>query len=379
MVAYLLTALAGLVLGIAGMRAIQSREGDAPAPPAREADGEPQADASADQPASPPAAIRPRITPRHALIAAGVLTLAAIGVLAMRGDDGAASADPAGSIDVAAPAAAGAGGAKSLADVDTMIDRLVERLKANPTDGEGFRMLGWSYTMTGHPEKALEPYQQALKLLPKSALVHSGYGEALVAIAKDVVTPQAKAEFDQAIALDPQEPRARYFLALWQAQHGEERAALDKWIALANSGPVDAPWQADLRRKITEVSGKLGVDVSGRLKQNAASAALTPLGAAGSGSLPPALDAQTMQAGNALPEASRQAMVEQMVSGLAEKLKANPADAERWILLLRSRMVLKQAEQAKADLGTAQRALARDAAGLSRLNAAASELGVPGA
>jgi len=80
-----------------------------------------------------------------------------------------------------------------------------------------------------------------------------------------------------------------------------------------------------------------------------------------------------------MPEAQRQAMVDGMVSGLADKLKANPADVDRWILLLRSRMVLKQGDQARQDLTAARQALARDAAGLGRVNAAAREFGVPGA
>ncbi|MEJ6012028.1 hypothetical protein [Novosphingobium aquae] len=269
----------------------------------------------------------------------------------------------------AVPGASG----KQLDDVDTMIGKLEDRLKREPKDGEGFRMLGWSYMMTNRPEKALEPYKRALELLPNSALVHSGYGEALAGIAKGTVTPEARAEFEKALAIDPAEPRAKYFLALWQAQNGQPKEALEKWIALANSGPADAPWQTDLRAKITEVSGKLGVDVTARLKN------VAPIGDAKVSGSAPQLDPGTVQAASALPDAQRSAMVDSMVSGLAEKLKANPADADRWVLLLRSRMVLKQADMARADLVTARRALAKDASGLSKVNVAAKDLGVPGA
>ncbi|HEY6868997.1 MAG TPA: tetratricopeptide repeat protein [Novosphingobium sp.] len=354
MLQYLLTAAAGIVLGIVGMRVWQAREPGAGAPAAP----------TADAPAAPATPAKPiaRMTPRHALIGAGVLVAAAIGVIALR--DGQPDANPA----LVPPAAATAG--KTVDDVDTMIGRLAARLKQNPQDGEGWRMLAWSYAMTGRPEQAIEPYKRALAILPNSALVHSGYGEALVGLAKDQVTPEAKAEFERAVALDPKEPRARYFLALWQAQHGAEKPALDKWVALANEGPADAPWQADVRRKITEVSAKLGLDVAARLK--------APTPALG-GASPPPLDPQTIQSANAMPAADRQAMVDQMVGGLAEKLRANPADPDRWVLLLRSRMVLKQADQAASDLATARRALAGNAAGLSKVNAAAKEFGIPGA
>ena len=400
MLQYVLTMLAGLALGIAGMRIWQSREprpaadalGEdattAPAPTAgQDAAGQEAAGVAAAGPdsttldGSGPGRPAPRrLTPRHALAAAGVLAVAATGVLALgRADEPSPDA-----LAMSASPASGAG--KAVADVDTMIERLSARLKANPNDGEGFRMLAWSYAMTGRPDRALEPYQRALQLLPNSALVHSGYGEALVGVAKDVVTPQAKAEFEKAVALDPKEPRAQYFLALWQAQHGEEKQALEKWIVLANSGPADAPWQTDLRRKISEVSGKLGIDVTARLKNPApaapsdgAAAAVSAAVPAVAGAMPPPLDAQTIQAANAMPEANRQAMVDQMVSGLAAKLKANPGDVDRWILLLRSRMVLKQADQARADLAAARTALAANPTALARLNAGAVDLGVPGA
>ncbi|MGE5722786.1 MAG: hypothetical protein ACM3YM_10020 [Sphingomonadales bacterium] len=298
---------------------------------------------------------------RKLLMGAAVLVAAAVVLFVLR------SPEPDAPAALSGASSAAGGGSQKLDDVDTMIARLGDRLKKNPTDGEGYRMLGWSYVMTGRPEKAIDPYKRALALLPGSAVVHSGYGEALVAVARNIVTPEARAEFERAVGLDAKEPRALYFLALWMAQHGQEREALDKWITLANSGPADAPWQAELRTRITETAAKLGVDVSARLKSAPpASAEQAPI------------DASAMQAANRLSVGERQTMIDDMVEGLAKKLKANPNDADGWVRLLRSRMVLKQTGQARDDLGLARRALTGDAAGLNKVNAAAAEFGVPG-
>ncbi len=281
------------------------------------------------------------------------------GIVAMRvwtaRQAGSSAAAPAGDVTAAA-----APGGKALDDVDTMISRLEARLKQKPEDGEGFRMLGWSYVMTGKPDKAIAPYKRALSLQPGRAVIHSGYGEALVGIAgADRVTAEAKAAFEKALSLDRTEPRARYFMALWRAQNGQEKAALDELLVLAGSGPADAPWQADVRRQATAIAGKLGVDVSARLTPAAVPATgAAPAGTAAGGQ-PPSVDA--------------------MVDGLAARLKASPADADGWVMLLRSRMVLKQASRAGDDLAIARKALASDAGGLARVNAAARELGVPGA
>lgn len=349
----ILTALAGIAIGIAIMRLWQPGRGGT-------------AESAND---SAPDTTRRPSTPAL-LIGAGGLVAVALVLLVVR----APSADaPAGAS--ASPAASAAGpAAEPLDDVDTMITRLADRLAKNPADGAGFRMLGWSHVMTGHPERAIEPYKKALALLPKDASVHAGYGEALTGVAKGRVTDEAKAQFGQALSLDPSEPRSRYFMGLWQAQNGQERQALDAWIALANSGPADAPWQADVRRHIADTSKKLGVDVSSRLKQTPPAAS-----PAASGAEPPPVDPSAMQAASALPAEDRQRMIDGMVEGLAKKLEANPRDADGWVRLLRSRMVLGQRDRAARDLATARKALAGDASGLSKINAAAAQFGIAGA
>jgi cytochrome c-type biogenesis protein CcmH len=359
MLQYLLTGIAGIVLGIVVMRVWQSRD---PASGTAES----LADVAAGAESSPAEGAPPTgISSRKLLAGAAALTVAAVAILLLRGT----GAEPQGS---ATPAPA-AGSSQQVTDVDSMIARLAERLAKNPNDGEGFRMLGWSYVMTGKPAEALAPYRRALTLLPNRADVHAGLGEALAGANGGKVSSEAKTEFERAIAIKPDEPRARYFMALWQAQNGQEREAVDKWIALANSAPADAPWQADVRQQITATSARLGIDVSARLTGTAPAA---PVAAVGQ---PPVIPPAAVDAAGKLPEPQRQAMVDQMVEGLANRLKANPNDPEGWARLLRSRMVLQQAEQAGRDLEIARIALKGNAAGLARVNAAARELSVPGA
>lgn len=346
MVQYLLTGLAGAALAIVAMRIWHSRE------------------AAPQEPLAEPADVAERPVPvgaassRNLLIGAGVLCVLAAAIIVFRSDD---KAD-----GVPIPLGAPSGSQQSLDDVDTMIARLAERLEKNPADGEGFRMLGWSYVMTGKPDKAIAPYKRALELLPNNALVHAGYGEALVGVAGGKVTPEARSQFDRALKIDPTEPRARNFEALWLSQNGNERQALDQWIALVNAGPADAPWQADVRRQIDIVAKKLGLDVAGKIKTASAGTLFGP-------------DPSAVQSAEAMPAEDRQAMIDGMVEGLAEKLKSNPKNPEGWARLLRSRMVLGQTEQAGKDLAAARKALADNPVGLKMVLAVAVEVHVPGA
>ncbi len=361
MMPIILTGLAGVALGLVIMRLLQ-------APPPSGAAPLDTATVTGDvaRPATL-SSFASRFT-RNQMIFGGAGVLAALSLVAyaVRPSD----TDSAGST-LAAPATTAAAGA-ALDDVDTMISRLAARLKTDTSDGEGFRMLGWSYVNTGHSAEAVTAYETAAKLLPGRADVHAGYGEAMVAVAKDRVTPEAKAQFDEAIRLDSKEPRARFFLSLYKSQNGKEREALDEWIALANGSASDLPWQVDLRQRITKLATSLGVDISGKLKAKAAEAAPSPFTPTGTGGP----DAAAVTAAAKLPVAEQQGMINNMVDGLAAKLQANPDNIDGWVKLIRSRVVLKDVTRAKDDLAMARKAFSGNPAKLGQINALATELGL---
>jgi cytochrome c-type biogenesis protein CcmH len=65
-----------------------------------------------------------------------------------------------------------------LPDVNTMIERLADRLKTSPNDIEGWRMLGWSYFQTGRYQQAATAYAKAVELEPSSAEFKRAYEDA---------------------------------------------------------------------------------------------------------------------------------------------------------------------------------------------------------
>ncbi len=351
----IITALAGAAIGIVAMRLLQ--QGRAEKTDATNSDSASTTETrSAD---SPQAGSR---FSRNQLIYGGAVALFLAGVLAFvfrpAPQTSPVSAGPAPTSTEAAAAD------QNLADVDSMIAKVEQRVAQNP-NGEDFRMIGWSYLNTGRPEKAVEPYRQAAKLLPNRADVLSGYGEALTLSSGEKVSSEAKSLFDKALAIEPKEPRARFFIGLYKTQNGKEREALDDWISLANGSASDLPWQADLRKRVEALGSKLGVDLKGRVTVPVAGAAKV----AGP-------DEATMAAAQNLPPEDQKQMIDGMVEGLAAKLKANPGDAEGWAKLIRSRVVLKQTDKAHADLASARKALANKPEALKLLDALASELGL---
>ncbi|MFC4293716.1 tetratricopeptide repeat protein [Novosphingobium tardum] len=308
---------------------------------------------------------------RIALAAAALIAIAAVGIAAWRGQQ-----------DTAAPPAATALENGQQPSVETVIARLEARIKQNPDDAEGWRMLGWSYFQTQRFAEAATAMKRATALDPRNPEYFSMLGESLVMAGKDGegIPPDARAAFARALALDPKDARARYFQAVQMDLDGKHAAAIDAWFALLADSPADAPWTEDVRQVIRSVGKENGIEVDKRL---AATSPAPPAngfateGPARAAAGIPGPTREQMQAASQLPQGQQDAMVTGMVDGLEAKLKANPANASGWIMLMRSRMQLGQPAKAQAALNEALAAFRNDGATSRQLREAAATLGVP--
>src|SRR5262249_42617793 len=140
-------------------------------------------------------------------------------------------------------------------DLEAAIGQLEARLQANPGDQDGWRLLARSYDELGQPEKAAEAARRAAALGANSGETpdQSAHGEDLVTAAGGTVGPEARAAFAAALASDPTDPRARFFLGLAAAQDGKADDALQRWLALEHDSPPGAPWLDGLRANIARL------------------------------------------------------------------------------------------------------------------------------
>lgn len=303
---------------------------------------------------------------RLVLIVAALIALAAVAIAVFRGREPAAALAP-GAAPTAQP------------DVATMVAQLEAKMKANPGDAAGWRMLGWSYYRMERFQDAAGAYRRATAADPKNAEGWSALGEALSLVGKGEVPADAEAAFRRALAIDPTDPRARYFLAVKKDLAGDHKGAIDDWIALLKDTPPGAPWEENVRATIAQVAGKNKIDVAGRVPAPAAvPAAPRPDASAATDAIPgPSPD--QMRAAAGLTPGQQDAMVRGMVDSLAAKLKANPGDPDGWLRLMRARMVLGDRAAATQAYRDGLAALAADKPGLARLGEGARALGVPGA
>lgn len=308
---------------------------------------------------------------RLALGLAAVVALGGAGLYALLGRPDLPGAGPRAAATAAAPADAAHDGA----DVPAMIVQLEAQLRQTPEDVNGWRLLGWSYFQTGRFADAAEAYGRAATLEPTNAEHFSAQGEALVQAGGGQVTPAALTAFRGALRADPQDPRARYFVAVEMDQRGEREAAMTAWIDLINSAPAGAPWAAEVRTFVEDLARERGQDISSRLRPAPAG---SPGPAAAPSGMPGPTAAQVAEAGS-MSEADRQAMIQGMVGGLEERLRTSPRDRDGWVRLMRARMVLGDAAAATAAYRNGMRAFADSPTEQAALTEAARGLRVPGA
>jgi cytochrome c-type biogenesis protein CcmH len=292
----------------------------------------------------------------------------------------AATTEPQGQVTQAAD------GQQAGGDVNAMVKRLEQRLEANPKDADSWRVLGWSYDNTGRYKEAVTAYGRAVELQKDNALLRALYGEAQVKAADGMVTVAALATFEEVLAINPNDERARFFKGVAKEQKGNNQGAIDDWLELYKIAPAGAEWAEDLRTRIVETAQKANIDVSAKLAEakpapaagaQASSAPAHP-GAAGAPAHPGAAGPSASDIENAkqMSAEDRQAMVSNMVDRLAGRLETSPKDPDGWIMLIRSRVAMKDTDKARAALEKAKTVFADEPETQKRIVQAAQAMGI---
>jgi cytochrome c-type biogenesis protein CcmH len=247
--------------------------------------------------------------------------------------------------------------ARANQSMETLIAQVEAHLAQRPDDGRGWEVIAPVYLRLGRFDDAVKARRNALRLNGDSAERQAALGEALVFGANGVVTAEAKSAFEKAVALDPAHVQARYFLGLAAEQDGDRARAAATWRVLIESAPPDAPWVEFVRGALARVEG-------------------SGAGAAGGARSGPS--EEQVAASSELSPEQRKLMIQGMVDRLAERLNRDGSDVEGWLRLVRSYMVLGQADKARAAAADARRALAGDPNKLRRLDDLVKGLGIEG-
>lgn len=236
--------------------------------------------------------------------------------------------------------------------IANLVGQVEAHLARNPNDGAGWEVIAPVYMRLGRFDDAVEARKKALALRGETATREADLGEAEAAAAGGVVTADAKAAFQRAVAHDPQQAKARYYLGLAAEQDGKTDEAVAMWRALLADAPADAPWTGFVRQELARASG-------------------APVAA-------PGPDANDVASAATMSESGRGEMIRGMVARLAERLHDNGADVEGWLRLVRAYVVLGDRDKAKSAAADAKRALADRPDEIKRIDDLVKGLGLEG-
>ena len=144
------------------------------------------------------------------------------------------------------------------AEVDTLLQRLEEKLKADPNDVTGWMLLGRSYSTTGRFALAADAFQHAYDLT-KGENVEAvvGLGEALALVDEASLQGRAGKLFEQALSAAPNHPKALWYSSMAALQAGDLRTGRDRLkLLLAQNPPEEL--RGMLERQVQDLDQQLG-------------------------------------------------------------------------------------------------------------------------
>ncbi|MDP9128410.1 MAG: c-type cytochrome biogenesis protein CcmI [Pseudomonadota bacterium] len=128
-------------------------------------------------------------------------------------------------------------------------EAIAAKLAADP-DAESYKHLAGMFYALHRYDQAAAASQRAIDLGARDAATFAQLGESLVMANEGGVVAEAQAAFQNALAKDPGEPRARFYAGLAAAQAGQLREAVAMWRDLERDAPQAAPWLPMLEENI---------------------------------------------------------------------------------------------------------------------------------
>lgn len=140
-------------------------------------------------------------------------------------------------------------------EIVAMVDRLAQRMKENPADPQGWLLLGRSYDALQRYRDAAAAYEQAATRLPDDAGVLADWADALGMAQGRTLAGRPTELVMQALAADPDHPKALALAASAAMERGDDPAAIAYWRRLLAVVPPESEDARGIRDTIASLEG----------------------------------------------------------------------------------------------------------------------------
>ena len=162
--------------------------------------------------------------------------------------------------------------------IEAMVERLAARLKEQPDDAEGWKMLGRSYGVLGRYREAVDAFARAASRTPRDADLLVDLADALAMANGERLDGEPEALIGRALAIEPNNLKALALAGTAAFQRGDYAGAAARWERMLPLVPPESEDARVIRGNVAEARARAApavklagtVTLSPKLKARAA-------------------------------------------------------------------------------------------------------------
>jgi cytochrome c-type biogenesis protein CcmH len=144
-------------------------------------------------------------------------------------------------------------------ELNSMVQRLAERLKKEPDNASGWATLARTYYSMGRFAEASAAFEKLVEMVPDEASLWADYADALAMAQGRKIAGKPLELVNRALKLDPLQWKALAMAGTEAFERSDYRSAVDLWERLQASLPDDAPMKQQLVGSINEARSRAGM------------------------------------------------------------------------------------------------------------------------
>jgi cytochrome c-type biogenesis protein CcmH len=144
-------------------------------------------------------------------------------------------------------------------DVETLVERLAERMREQPDDPEGWALLGRSYASMGRFEPARDAYAKAVALVPDNPSLLADYADTLAMAQGRRLQGEPERLVLRALEIEPGHLKALLLAGAAAMERGDHAAAVERWSRAKQVAPPDSPLASGLDEGLRQARAAAGL------------------------------------------------------------------------------------------------------------------------
>jgi cytochrome c-type biogenesis protein CcmH len=142
--------------------------------------------------------------------------------------------------------------------IEVMVQRLAARLRENPDDADGWKMLGRSYAVLGRFGEAVDAYSKAALRAPRDAQLLADFADSLAMARGRSLQGEPEKLLQRALEIDPQNLKALALAGTAAFERQAFKAAADYWQRMLPLVPPESEDAQAIRDNVAQATQLAG-------------------------------------------------------------------------------------------------------------------------